>query len=580
MKFTVLALDYDGTIATDGRMDADVRMAIAEARARGLTVVLVTGRTLDDLRKVAGPLDFVDSVAAENGAIVSLSDGRPRRIGHAPPPCFLDELCRRGIPFTNGECVVEADAAMAPRILEVIRNLEVPLVILFNRGRMMVLPQGISKGVGLREALTLLRLSVHNAIAIGDAENDHDLLSASEYGVAVAWGSQALQANADAVLQGQGPTAVAEYIRKAAREMRLPPERVDRSRLILGTTAGGYPLALAMRGRNLLIAGDPQSGKSWVTGLICEQLILQGYTLCVIDAEGDYRTLDSLPGVVVLGGDTPPPELPDLARVLRHPYMSVVVDLSHVPYREKLAYLNSLLPMLAALRRATGLPHRIVVDEAHYFLHEPNVADLVDLDLGAYTLVTYRLSDLHCDIRKAIEGVIVKRTTDLREIRTLLEMAGRATDESEWTSIFSRLPPDEAVLLPGIEEAGGRLLPFKLSRRETVHVRHKTKYTDLQLVEGRGFVFTDNGRPIGEPARTLRQFVSSLRDLPLSVLDGHARRGDFSEWIGEVFRDHALASDVRKVEQRYRLGHTHDLYNALAESICSRYDLPVGVEKS
>jgi len=276
----------------------------------------------------------------------------------------------------------------------------------------------------------------------------------------------------------------------------------------------------------------------------------------------------------VFGGDAPPPELPDLSRVLRHPHMSAVVDLSHASYREKVDYLNTLLPMLTSLRRATGLPHRVVVDEAHYFLHEPNVRDLVDFDLGAYTFVTYRLSDLHSDVRKAIEGVIVKRTTDLREVRALLAISGNASAESEWRAIFAGLTIDEAVLLPGIEEAGGKLRRFHLSGRSTDHVRHKAKYVDMQLMEGQGFVFVDNGRPVGAPVRTLNEFVQSLRTLPLSVLDPHARRGDFSQWIGDVFHDHVLASGIRKVEQRYRLGHTRDLYNAVAEAIQQRYELP------
>jgi hypothetical protein len=42
MKFRVLALDYDGTIAQDGRLDPDVRSAIIEARSRGLVVVLLS----------------------------------------------------------------------------------------------------------------------------------------------------------------------------------------------------------------------------------------------------------------------------------------------------------------------------------------------------------------------------------------------------------------------------------------------------------------------------------------------------------------------------------------------------------
>ena len=41
MKFGVLALDYDGTIATDGTLDSDVRVAIGDARANGIAVILV-----------------------------------------------------------------------------------------------------------------------------------------------------------------------------------------------------------------------------------------------------------------------------------------------------------------------------------------------------------------------------------------------------------------------------------------------------------------------------------------------------------------------------------------------------------
>ena len=576
MKFGVLALDYDGTIARDGILDSEVRAAIAEARARGIAVVLVTGRILSELKQVAGDLQFVDAVVAENGAVLAYPNGHLRPLVNSPSRIFLEELRRRGLEFKAGQCIVELDAASAPQVLTVIREQELPLVLLFNRGRLMVLPQGVSKGVGLREALTTLRLSVHNAIAIGDAENDHDLLAACEIGVAVSWGSQALQNVADEVLRGDGPAAVATYIRQATEKVRLPPERIGHHRLLLGTAEDGHVLALAIRGRNALIAGDPRSGKSWVTGLACEQLILQGYSVCVIDPEGDYRTLESLPGVVVFGGDDPPPELPDLARVLRHPDMSVVVDLSHAPYHEKLSYLKSLLPMLAALRRTTGFPHRIVIDEAHYFLHESNVQELLDLTLGAYTLVTYRMSDLHPALRKAIEAVIVKRTTEPREIQTLLEMAGTKIIGSEWKAIFASLDISQAILLPGIQEAGGKPLKFELFPRLTSHVRHKAKYLDVQLLKEQGFAFTENGKTVGAPARTLKEFVSLLADVPSTVIEGHAHRGDFSRWIADVFRDHFLASDIRKVEQRYRLGHIHNLADSLARPIQERYEFSPG----
>jgi hypothetical protein len=576
MKFGVLALDYDGTIARDGVLDPEVRSAIAEVRQRGITVVIVTGRILAELEQVAGDLHFVDAVVGENGAVMWFANGHTRQLAYSTSIHFLQELGRRGLEFKAGKCVVELAAAAAPQMLAIIREMELPLVLLFNRGRLMVLPQAVSKGTGLREALATLRLSAHNAIGIGDAENDHDLLATCELGVAVSWGSRLLQEAADEILQGNGPTAVAEYIRQAAKELRLPPEKIGQHRLSLGTDEDGRELTLAIRGFNTLIAGDPRSGKSWVTGLMCEQLILQGYSVCVIDPEGDYRTLETLPGVVVFGGEDPPPELPDLARVLRHPDMSVVIDLSHAPYQEKMNYMKSLLPMLAAIRRNTGLPHRIVIDEAHYFLHEPNVGELLDLTLGAYTLVTYRLADLHPNLRNAIECIIVKRTTGLHENQTLMNMLQAKGGCPPVMSELASLGLDEAVLLPGMLETGGKCLRFKLFPRLTSHVRHKAKYLDVQLLVEQGFWFTEDGETVAGPARTLKDFLTLLGLVPPGVLTGHARRGDFSRWIQDVFHDHALASEIRKVEQRFRLGHIHDLIESIAKFVQERYEFSPG----
>jgi hydroxymethylpyrimidine pyrophosphatase-like HAD family hydrolase len=571
VKFGVLALDYDGTIARDGILDSDVKASIAETRARGITVILVTGRILSDLKRVAGDLQFVDAVVAENGAVLAFPNGHSWLSGHPPPPVFLDELRRRAIDFVAGQCIVETDAALAPRILAVIRELELPLALLFNRGRLMVLPQAISKATGLRQALIALRLSAHNAIAIGDAENDHDLLAACEIGAAVGWGSPALQRSADEVIRGDGPNAVAPYIRQAAKSMRLPPDRIGRDKIMLGVTDGGRPLGSSIRGRNVLIAGDPRSGKSWLTGLFCEQLMLHDYCTCVIDPEGDYEQLEALPRVVAWGGGDPSPSLPDLARMLRHPDLSVVINLSHVQYKEKVDYLKSLLPMLASLRRNTGLPHRIVVDEAHYFLHDSNVLELLDLELGAYTLVTYRPSDLHPDVRKAMEVIVVTRISQPEEAQAMQTMFGNGT--GDWSATLAGLADGEAVLLPNAPEAEGKLQRFSLPPRLTSHVRHRSKYLDVPMPAGREFAFTADGKPVGPPSRSLQEFVSSLGSVPSGVLDGHARRGDFSRWIAEVCQDHPLASDVRKVEQRYRLGYVEDLRGELEQAIRERYEV-------
>jgi hydroxymethylpyrimidine pyrophosphatase-like HAD family hydrolase len=51
-QIRAVALDYDGTLAMEGGPTPAVLDAIAETRARGLRVVLVTGRILSELRAV------------------------------------------------------------------------------------------------------------------------------------------------------------------------------------------------------------------------------------------------------------------------------------------------------------------------------------------------------------------------------------------------------------------------------------------------------------------------------------------------------------------------------------------------
>jgi HAD superfamily hydrolase (TIGR01484 family) len=58
-------------------------------------------------------------------------------------------------------------------VLETIRELGLELQVIFNKGAVMVLPSGINKATGLRAALDELQLSPHDAVAVGDAENDH-----------------------------------------------------------------------------------------------------------------------------------------------------------------------------------------------------------------------------------------------------------------------------------------------------------------------------------------------------------------------------------------------------------------------
>ncbi|MEO8077971.1 MAG: DUF87 domain-containing protein [Acidobacteriota bacterium] len=250
----------------------------------------------------------------------------------------------------------------------------------------------------------------------GDAENDHELLRLAEVGVAVEWGSQALQAAADVVLKGAGPSAVADYLRSLATSRNLPNPQRGRRRLLLGYLEDGREFSLAIRGRNVLVTGDAKTGKSWVAGLLCEQLILHGYCVCVVDPEGDYSSLERLPGVTVLGREDAPPTPRELVRALRYPDRSVVIDLSRLPQDEKLQYVRSVLAALNVMRRRTGLPHRILLDEAHYYLQDADAPRLLDLARNGYTIVTYCASRLPQALLANTEVMIVTCASNPAEL--------------------------------------------------------------------------------------------------------------------------------------------------------------------
>lgn len=575
MRLRVIATDYDGTIAEDGFVAPAVYEAIRKARSRGVLVVIVTGRILSELRDVAGCLDFVDGVVAENGAVVALPNGHVTLLGRSPPLSLITKLTERGIEFKVGRCVIEMDAEFAQVAISLIRQLELPLAITFNRGRMMLLPASISKAVGVRELFDTLGVSVHNAVGIGDAENDHELLSCCEHGVAVSWGSTRLQEAAGYVITGDGPDAVAEYIDRISADIRLPLETTTHRKVILEEIEGHEPFEIAIRGRNILVAGDSKSGKSWLAGLLVEQQILLGYTVYAFDPEGDYSSLASLPNTVVLGGGRMLPYGDDL-KVLLQQGLSVVLNLSHLQHHEKSEYVQHHLPLVAEHRRERGYPHRILLDECHYFLGHSHGKHLLDSQLDGYTLVTYRPSQLPKSVLKLIDVVAVTRLAgheDVDVFRDLLDDTADAyIDSHDWYERLATLGITEAALLPPTMEAEGKLRRFIVAPRLTSHVRHRTKYFDTPVAKGREFVFTNNGQAVGETAATLQELAAASQRVAPHVLVDHNRRHDMSRWITIQFCDHEVANVVRNLELNHRTkGAAKGFAEELAATIEQRY---------
>jgi len=235
MRYVVLACDYDGTLASDGVVAPSTVAALEALRASGRRLILVTGRELADLQGDFDRVDLFDRVVAENGALL-YGPAEDRQVPLAPPPsdAFVQALRSRGVePLGVGSTIVSTRRPNELLVLEAISELGLDLQITFNKGAVMVLPSTVSKCTGLLAALHDLRLSPHNTVGIGDAENDHAFLRAAEAAVAVANALPSLKEQADWTTSGARGAGVEELIDSLLRDdlrMLEPPPRLARDR--------------------------------------------------------------------------------------------------------------------------------------------------------------------------------------------------------------------------------------------------------------------------------------------------------------------------------------------------------------
>lgn len=518
--FRAVATDYDGTLTRLPRPDDIVLDAVRDVRARGVRVVLVTGRILVELRGDFPDVDrHFDAIVGENGAVLAFPDGTTRVLARPVDVSLERALDARGVPVRRGTVLLATAIGHGERVAEEIERLGLECQMIRNRGALMVLPAGVTKGSGLVDALRILGLSYHNTVSVGDAENDHSLLDCCELGVAVGDAVDALKAHADLVLGAPDGVGVLSLLRGPLLD-GLPLVESRRRVVRLGTYDDGAPATIPASRVNIAIHGGSGSGKSYVAGAIAEQLVAMDYMLCVLDLEGDHLALGGMHGVVVVGGREPLPPPDQIGRVLRQGFTSVVVDLSLEREDVKRAYSLRVLDVLRRVRDEVGLPHWVMVDEAHV----PMARELHGWwkDEGRQTglcLVTYR-PDLLFPIAERGEYVIT-------------------------------LAADGAML-----ERRGVTSPrrFTPRARATPHVRHWHKYAEGQVSPERRFYFRDHGGLTGRSAGNVTELRRELRRADDGILRHHASHGDFSRWLADLTCDDGMVDAVRSAEAAIALG--------------------------
>src|SRR5262249_32627817 len=149
----------------------------------------------------------------------------------------------------------------------------------------------------LTAALRELDLSPHNAVGVGDAENDHAFLSTCGCAAAVANALPGLKEQADIKLTKDHGAGVIELVDQIRREDAglIPPAR---HAIRLGADLLGGSVDLLPHEGNVLIAGSSGIGKSTLATALTERMAEKSFDFCVFDPEGDY---DQLENAVVVG---------------------------------------------------------------------------------------------------------------------------------------------------------------------------------------------------------------------------------------------------------------------------------------
>src|SRR5262249_58714942 len=162
----------------------------------------------------------------------------------------------RGVaPLAVGHTIVATRTPNEVAVLEARRDLGLELHVVFNKGAVMVLAASTTKATGLAMALDRLRLSPHNVVAVGDAENDHSLLRFAEYGAAVANAVPMLKEAADVVLAKDHGDGVAELIDQLVEHDLAVTPTVRRTILLGRRASGEQEVTIPPAGVNLLVAG-------------------------------------------------------------------------------------------------------------------------------------------------------------------------------------------------------------------------------------------------------------------------------------------------------------------------------------
>lgn len=364
MRFFALAAGFDGTLARNGRYDERCIEALRALAATGRKLILVTARELRELLEIFPEARIFDYIIAENGAILHRSATRESEIlAQAPSEILLQELRRRSVePLIVGSAAIKTSILNEAEARAAIEKLQLDCQIIVNDRSLIILPAGVNKASGIKEALRELGLSPHNLAVIGDAQNDLAMFQLAEHSVAVDNADPLIKQCADRTTRGAFCDGFLELCRDLMDgDLAYAQPKV---RIALGRRNEFEEFSLAPYFDSLLVCGVRGQGKRAYCQALFTKLLTHGYQCCLVGVSTSAEA--SIPGVESFGSAHEAPRLSAIMAALEQS-ASVAVNLAALPAESRPVFTDTLLLQLQALHDRVGRPHSVLIHQAHWF---------------------------------------------------------------------------------------------------------------------------------------------------------------------------------------------------------------------
>lgn len=564
MNFLALATDYDGTLAYHGAVRESTVRALEKLRASGRKLILVTGRQLEDLLRIFPHSDLFEWIVAENGALLYCPKTRESKLlTEEVPQSFVDALRRHGVNDLGiGWAVVATWRPHECAVLEVVRDLGLDRQIIFNKDAVMVLPTGVNKASGLNAAMQEMKISRHNVVAIGDAENDLPMLTLCECGVAVSNALDSVKTKADLVMTADHGAGVEELIDELLRNdlARRGPDA--RHGILLGR-AKDKPeqiIWLPSLGQSVLVAGPSGSGKSTVITGLLERIAEANYQLCIFDPEGDYENFEP---AINLGNSHYAPTADEVLSLLERMHCAVV-NLLGVSLDTRPRVVSEILRKLEDLRKNYGRPHWFIIDETHHIFPADFPAESTELPEPpkASLMITVHPPHVRQEALASADIVMAIGKDPHETIQNFCQIVQVDAPKLEPLTL------ERGEVLIWFRHESGQPFVVIAEPGKTEHKRHIRKYAEGDLREG-SFIFRGPEGRLNLVANNLNTFVRMAEGVDDETWNHHLHAGNYSEWIRRVVKDEELADEVQSIESRN--GSAQDTRKRIIEAIRSKY---------